>query len=330
MAIRLKTIDTGAINLQAVNNFIDTVGRLKGQRRDREITTGLAGIERESQLAQDIVMGNTNLDEETQLRNVASIRQGARVKKLDLITQSGQFAPQTKSGIGGFLERLGGALDPTDTAGVTDTPLIRGIQARQITQDFPTPTEQARADALRLSQRTKRQIPTKTSAEQSSNILTQIEKFEDAKVGTEDAALLAGIDRQLDDLKKQFIAVNPQFTPEQIAGMIKTQKEGLARFQEKELQEKAALGTIDKVKKAAKGALDFLGGRGARVKGVTQRPLISTAKPVVRKKTRTKTERDKLQAIFEQLTPEELATAEEALKQGKTPEEIVAFFEANQ
>lgn len=122
--------------------------------------------------------------------------------------------------------------------------------------------------------------------------------------------------REANELKQQLRRLKiqkPDMTPDQyhsaIDGILQPVKENAAKDASRTIWESITAGE--------------LGTGAAPPFGFTpSTPTLPTTK-------RTRVQRDRLQAVFEQLTEEEKKTAEEALRQGKTPEEIVTFFEAN-
>ena len=288
MAIRVRRIDTGAINTQAFNNLIGTITQLKGQQRDREITTGLAKIERTSQIALDLAANDPILSDDEKLVEIQKIRQAARISKLDMLTQTGDFSPPQSRGIGGFLGRLAGAFDPTDTRGVTQSPMTQAIQGRLVQQDFPTVSEQARADATRIASRRRVTTADKATAkalrDRSPAILKEIGELQEKLLVSFDEEVNKFREERISELLKEYRELNPG-APE--PGQIP-----------------------DAVTRA----------------DAPTAPLVSTPQFVPTPKKSTKAERDRLQGVFELMTDEQKVEAQEKLKQGKTPEEIVSGF----
>lgn len=221
MAIRVRRVDTGAINTQAFNNFANTITQLKGQQRDREITTGLAKIERKSQLALDVVANDPILSDDDKLTEIQKVRQATRISKLDMLNQTGDFSPPQSRGIGGFLGRLAGAFDPTDTRGVTQSPMTQAVQGRLVQQNFPSPSEQARADSTRSYAGYRTRAATAAAAKtqaasdkalkaRSPAILKEITSLENAMLESVDEDLNELRQERIDSLKKEYNGLNPR------------------------------------------------------------------------------------------------------------------------
>jgi len=138
-----QPVDTGQINLQAIQSFLNTVDKLKQKRRDREITTSFAKIDRDNNLLADHILNSGFSDEEKSFR-INQLKNSSRRKKLEVLTQTGAHEPQFQPGVMGFMSRMMGAVSPLETAGVTSTPLTDALYGKLAQGEFPTPEEQSR------------------------------------------------------------------------------------------------------------------------------------------------------------------------------------------
>jgi hypothetical protein len=149
MPIYLDEVDIGQQRMQAVGVFFQTVNRLKQVRRDKELTIGFNQIDRDADIQIEEILSTQ--EPEQQEYYIGQIKRNARRRKMDMMAQAGEFEPvrPKQGGAMGFIQNILRAFSPTDTTGVTDTPLIQQIQTAMMESQFPSIQDELSQEYMR-------------------------------------------------------------------------------------------------------------------------------------------------------------------------------------